>query len=113
MTGDALYVPTNTTLKSKRCSGGGCRALPSTMRIDIRAGYDYSWSISSLAGNSAEETIRRVFTHAQAHYCHSSLGTKVQISLTTIQYFHEYLEADTAYLPRFAQRKLLGDLSGW
>ena len=102
MTGDELYPPTNHTLK-RGCPNGGCRNLQSTMRINIRVGYDYSWANSRLAGNSAEETIKRVFTHAQAHYCHSSLGTKVQFSLYTNQlYFHEYLEADSnnRYLSR-------------
>ena len=77
------------------------------MKINIRAGYDFTWRISNLAGNSAEETIRRVFTHAQAHYCHSSLGTKVQLNLVGTQYFYEYFEADDGngydIMPRYVQ----------
>ena len=70
--------------------------------ISPQVGYDYSWRNSRLGGNSPEETIKRVFAHAQAHYCHSSLGTKIQFALyTNMLYFHEYLEADDRYLPRY------------
>lgn len=75
------------------CANGGC-SLPPTMKLRIKVGYDDSFRRQ--VGN-VNSWVNSVFTHVQTHYCHPSLGTKIQIQrVASPKYFKGSWKADSA-----------------
>ena len=65
----------------KNCDDGGCEPLPETMLLSLRFGYDEGFLDKTGSHDNAEAYIHSTMPHVQALYCHSSLGTKIQLEI--------------------------------
>ena len=84
----------------KNCDDGGCEPLPETMLLSLRFGYDEGFLDKTGSHDNAEAYIHSTMPHVQAHYCHSSLGTKIQLEIVgeIKHYAGIYLQATGAKL---------------
>merc|ERR1711997_658303 len=64
---------------SKECAKTMSCSLPETQHLKIRVGYDDGILGHLKSASEVENYIGKIWTHVQAYYCHSSLGSKVQV----------------------------------
>merc|ERR1711997_305805 len=64
---------------SKKCAATKSCSLPETQHLKIRVGYDDGILGHLKSASEVEKYIGKIWTHVQAYYCHSSLGSKVQV----------------------------------
>ena len=82
----------------KNCDDVGCEPLPETMLLSLRFGYDEGFLSRLWLHARAKEYIHATMPHIQALYCHSSLGTKIQLEIVgeIKHYAGKYLQATPA-----------------
>ena len=81
--------------------------------LAYRVGYDNKFM--NKAGNKqwAEYRIAQAFTHVQAYYCHSSLGTKIQLQRYSIKHYNEnWCNHDGTACLKYACRHNPSDMQG-
>merc|ERR1711997_1438538 len=64
---------------SKKCAETKSCSLPETQHLKIRVGCDDGILGHLKSASEVEKYIGKIWTHVQAYYCHSSLGSKVQV----------------------------------
>ena len=80
------------------CDYDDCEPLPETMLLSLRFGYDEGFLNKTGSHANAKAYIHTTMPHAQALYCHSSLGTKIQLEIVgEIKHYEgKYLQATEA-----------------
>ena len=83
---------------AKNCASGNCKSVPETMLLSLRFGYDEGFLNKTGSHANAKAYIHTTMPHAQALYCHSSLGTKIQLEIVgEIKHYQgKYLQATEA-----------------
>ena len=62
------------------CNAGQCSSLPATNLMRIKVGYDNTfYSDTGSSTTSADSYLDSMFTHVQTYFCHSTLGSKIQL----------------------------------
>ena len=86
------------TEMAKNCASGNCKSVPTTMLLSLRFGYDEGFLNKTGSHAKAKAYVKTAMTHAQAIFCHSSLGTKIQLELVgeIKHYAGKYLQATEA-----------------
>merc|ERR1711971_724811 len=71
---------------AQSCASGNCKAVPATHNLQIRVGYGDNFN-GKVGSNAAATTYwQNALVHVQAHYCHSSLGSKIKISTLSVNH---------------------------
>ena len=63
------------------CAAGQCTALPTTNLMNIKVGYDDTFNGELGSGEAAAAYLDSMFTHVQTFFCHSTLGSKIQLQV--------------------------------
>jgi len=61
------------------CAAGQCTALPETNLMNVKVGYDDTFNADLGSASAAAAYLDSMFTHVQTFFCHSTLGSKIQI----------------------------------
>ena len=61
------------------CAAGQCTALPETNLMTVKVGYDDTFNAEQ--GSNAAAYLDSMFTHVQTFFCHSTLGSKIQLQV--------------------------------
>ena len=64
------------------CAAGQCTSLPETNLMTVKVGYDDTFNTDLGSAASAATYLDSMFTHVQTFFCHSTLGSKIQIQVT-------------------------------
>ena len=82
--GDELVNPTQMAGEMQweaACAAGQCTELPETNLMTVKVGYDDTFNADLGSASAAAAYLDSMFTHVQTFYCHSTLGSKIQIQV--------------------------------
>ena len=82
--GDELENPTQMAGEMQweaACAAGQCTSLPATNLMTVKVGYDDTFNADLGSAAAAATYLDSMFTHVQTFFCHSTLGSKIQIQV--------------------------------
>ena len=65
------------------CAAGQCTSLPETNLMRIKVGYDDTFNADFGSASAVNEYLDSMFTHVQTFFCDPSLGSKVQLEVSS------------------------------
>ena len=66
------------------CAAGQCTSLPETNLMRIKVGYDDTFNADFGSVTAINEYLDSMFTHVQTFFCDPSLGSKVQLEVSSL-----------------------------